>query len=359
MAHDPLIGAIVAAQSRCQGYLCPNWAMDVSRYDTIRYQDTEQFEYTLSENLPLGPTSEREFETYTAYSESSRLFASVAADYSVGGVDSYWMHKISNDILSTIPVYTNVMIAHADTSPDNPGTTHVVRILFAPNDQLVALFSDGTIHNVDLENKNYNQIGSLYSTFTSNSHLSMTYAHVFDGNTLKSFVLNNEDGNTYLVKVDFVSTNTITVSQPLKITYLKGMELVTPINALMISSNDNEPLQLTVVLAGSFDQINYVNETTGEVIALLTNMYESAMAVFECYESTKDCDFWTTAGYDRLNHLLYIQAHVHDSSGTSSTTMLKVGFTQSKINQQWYPYVNTAMWPMNFGYSGYQYVAMV
>lgn len=356
-AHPPLTGAVVAVQSRCQGFQCPNWAMDVSRYDTIMYADTEQFEYTLNENLPLGPTSERGFETYSAYSKDSRTFVSVAADYSVGGVDSYWMHTINDAVNGTTPLKTNVMVAHPDATPDHPGSMKLARILLGPNDRLVALFNDGSIHDVDLDTQSYTRIASLYER-VSFSKPSMTYAHVFHGSVLKSFIM-DPNGGTYLVKIDF-SADTLTATDPLTIKYIPHMDFgMTPINALVTATNPAMEPQLMVIITGSFDQLQYVNEETGELIDTISNLFETTVpALFACYESTKDCDFWRTAAYDEDNNLIYVQAHTVDGQGTQSTTMLKIGFTQSKVNGVWYPYVNTAMWPMSFGYSGYQYATI-
>ena len=70
-SHPPHTGAIIAAQLRCEGYLCPNWALEFSRYDTVLYPN-EQFEYLLEEALPLGPTSQRSFHSYTTYDDSTR-----------------------------------------------------------------------------------------------------------------------------------------------------------------------------------------------------------------------------------------------------------------------------------------------
>ena len=51
--------------------MCPQWAFDFSRYDTIQYVN-ETFEYLLHEALPLAPTAERMFHSYTAYDEATR-----------------------------------------------------------------------------------------------------------------------------------------------------------------------------------------------------------------------------------------------------------------------------------------------
>ena len=50
---------------------------------------------------------------------------------------------------------------------------------------------------------------------------------------------------------------------------------------------------LTVFWTGNFDQVNFVDETTGKQTSIINSMTEmSVPAMLECFESTKDCDFW-------------------------------------------------------------------
>ena len=101
----------------------------------------------------------------------------------------------------------------------------------------------------------------------------MIIAHVFDGSVLKSFLRDTEN-NSYLVKLD-LSTTPLTVTKPvLLISYLKvGYNEETPINAFMSSTNPAMKPTLTVFLYGSpasgFDQINFVDEETGVMTAIV------------------------------------------------------------------------------------------
>ena len=353
-AHNPLTGCIVGTQLRCEGNHCPNWAFDVSRYDTIMYKDTEQFEYVLNENLPLGPTSERSFNMHSAYSPKTRNYVSVAADYYVDGVDSYWISTINDYANESTPVFSNVILAHPDATPDHPGSISLQRIVTLSDERTIAIFNTGEVHLVDVKGQRYSLLTDISKT--AKFAALMTDAHAVDGNVLKSFIMDANEG-IYLVTTDF-SGSVPTISEPVLITMVQGANRETPINALMMSPDDSVAPRLTLILHGVFDQINYVDEKTGIQTPIISNlMDEQVPSIFACYEGTKDCDFWRNAAYDEENHLLYFQAH-DMSSGTASTTMLKMGFTVSKVNGEWYPYINTAMWPMNFGYGGYQYVTI-
>lgn len=140
-------------------------------------------------------------------------------------------------------------------------------------------------------------------------------------------------------------------------TNVQGANFETPINAFMLTTHDGDTPKLVVLLTGKFDQINYIDEITGVMTPIESNLMESGSALFSCYESTKDCDTWRTSAFDKDNHILYFQAHVVDSMGTQTVSMMKMGFTQSKVNGLWYPYINVAM-SMNFGYAAYQYVTI-
>ena len=65
-----------------------------------------------------------------------------------------------------------------------------------------------------------------------------------------------------------------------------------------------------------------------------------------------------TSAFDPYTHSLYLQLHVDDGSGTFTNSICKIGFTESKLTGNWYPYINVVQWPMNFGYSGYQFATI-
>jgi len=67
---------------------------------------------------------------------------------------------------------------------------------------------------------------------------------------------------------------------------------------------------------------------------------------------------YRTSAVDPYNHMLYFQLHIDDGSGTFTESLCKIGFTQSKLSGEWYPYINTAMWPMQFGYSAFQFATI-
>ena len=60
-------------QLRCQGYLCPQWAVDISTEQYI-HQVGVEVETWMQEALPLAPTVERSQLMLSAYDASTRIF---------------------------------------------------------------------------------------------------------------------------------------------------------------------------------------------------------------------------------------------------------------------------------------------
>ena len=68
---------------------CPQWALDVTRYDPVKKVGVE-YTFDLAELLPLAPTQYRSGLLRTSFDALSRIYSVVAADYPEVGVDSFW-----------------------------------------------------------------------------------------------------------------------------------------------------------------------------------------------------------------------------------------------------------------------------
>lgn len=69
--------------------MCPQWALDVTRYDPIRKVGVD-YTFDLAELLPLAPTAQRSGYLRTSFDASNRIFTVAAADYPEAGVDAVW-----------------------------------------------------------------------------------------------------------------------------------------------------------------------------------------------------------------------------------------------------------------------------
>ena len=250
-----------------------------------------------------------------------------------------------------------VLIPHPDASTSNAGNMRATKIFTVAGGITFALFGDGSLHQVDLANQKYISLGG---SILSDVKYSLTTAHVLDGTTLKSFIV-DAHGNNYLVKTD-VSSNPVKVGTPLKVANIQGqVGTQTPVNAHMFTIPDGSSApRLLVISHGNFDNIKFVDETTGESTSIINSMTSdevSQPAELQCNSGSKDCDFWQTSAYDPVGNALYFQAHYLESTNDDLDTTVSIyGLTFSKQAAGWFGYMTIGISPMLFGYEAYQFV---
>ena len=166
-------------------------------------------------------------------------------------MDTIWKSTINAYANATTPLVTNLLLAHPDALSNYPGNLKVNRVLSGPNGRTISIFNDGSIYEIDTNDKKYNLLGNLFAQITEDIIApSVADAHVFDGTTLKSFIMDSK-GNSYLVRVDF-SVSPLVASVPLFVIPVKGINNPeTPLNAFMLSMHEGEPEKLAVIL-GAF-----------------------------------------------------------------------------------------------------------
>ena len=132
---------VVGAQLRCSGFMCPQWALDVTRWDMV-VGDGENPEWQLIELLPVAPTWQRMPNIFTDYDASTRMYTVCVQSYPAPGVDTFFQVQISDDISGARMVSNNVIVAHPDTSSNQPGSMSLVRMFDSPdpNGGIVAIF---------------------------------------------------------------------------------------------------------------------------------------------------------------------------------------------------------------------------
>jgi len=340
--------------------MCPQWALDVSRWDPIRQIGVE-FQYDLSEALPLAPTAQRSFLSYTTFDASSRIYTAVATDYPEEGIDSYWQVQINGAVNGSTPIVSNVMVPHPDASPNNPGTMTLMNLKQLSDSRILAVFMDGSVHTLDLTNQKYNKVASLIPSGASASDMILTNAHAVDGVKLKSFLVDAKQ-KSYLVVTDF-SVSPATVTQPLYVTPIPGQPgKEIPLYSLMMpkGTSDATP-QLVLFMHGNFDSVSYVDETTGlqtPLFASLSDDMVTTPSFIYCDQNTKDCDLWNTIAYDPVGNNIYFQSHTSDSDeDVPEANIMEIAWTQSAIDKDYYPVVWSVNQPMQFGYMAFQWVS--
>jgi hypothetical protein len=376
--------------------LCQDWSLEVSRYG-IERNSILSFELFFNlcsprnvlsgrrshpplkgaQLLPAAPTADRDFfKLFTAFHEPSRTFYVVAAGYPEKEVDTIWAMVISDDVTSAEQKF-NLTVARP--SPNDDGLMFdeglpddylgrkaypLVRVLHANESGLLAVFVDGRVTRIDLENVTHSRLAKL--------PMRQTDAHVVDGGILKSFVV--DDDFAYLVTTDLA---TGTVSQPLLIKPLDRIESafyrpMTPIACHMMKDPTSGASKLVLLMQGDADYIAWLDESTGDQEIILdfkvgldfgspdavTKLYCDANAE-ELYPMNHfDCDFWTTSAVNANEPALYLQAHqttIDAVEWAPVATMFKIGWDFNETSGNFDMYSIALDWPgFTYGHAGYQ-----
>jgi hypothetical protein len=169
-----------------------------------------------------------------------------------------------------------MMLGHPDASAGTPGSIHLVKLLPGPNGRTLGIFSCGGIVEVDTVNKQYLKLGNLFGS-GGNAGYTVTDAHVVDGNSLKSFVKNNIDGETYLIVSDLSNAAAVTAGSLVLVQRPDGYRgTETPVAAHMFTVPGTSSARLMLLESGGFDYFEFVDETTGAVTLELRNLADSS-----------------------------------------------------------------------------------
>ena len=180
---------------------------------------------------------------------------------------------------------------------------------------------------------------------------------------LKSFLTSQDETKSYLVTFD-LSTNKATAPVVLQPVQGGGKGYEIPTNAHIIDDGQGTGTNvLALIMAGQFDQIIQVDETTGAQNPLIfsitegTDINEEFPAILYCDENTKDCDMWTTSAYDPTTKQIYIQAHYIDPEDVYWTMIYKQNWLEYTAQDGMFAFFSPVCY-MDFGYHGYQFVTV-
>lgn len=361
-------GAIVAAQFMCNAPCGSNWYLTISRTNLYNQVGVET-NTMLQELLPPAPTAVREFETFTSYDETSRQFAVVAADFPKATQATLWVSTINNAVDQTTPVYTEVVVQYPDSTspfPLNDVPLKLSRVLFVGStDHLIAIFTNGEIHRLDLASGSFKLLARLNSDeqLLSTEYPHATWSHVFDkeSKVIRSVVTGGV--NAYLLQTDLA---TFTVSDRISLTMPKGITSgfspETFINAHMVRENSTLPYRLMVSLESltnvGFDEYTFVDTTTGVMGGANAgdNLMEDNI-LLDCSESAKTCDKWQVSAFDPETNRLFFQGH-DVTSDVPTLSLYTLQFFYYEVQKQWGVVIDINM-ALSYGYTGFQFVPFV
>jgi hypothetical protein len=319
----------------------------------------------LIELLPEAPISTRSFETFTSFNEATRELVTVGADYPRTASATFWTSKLANDLSSaTASAVNNVEIAYpAATSPFPLNVLHLklTRIFHSADGTLFGVYENGEIHIIDLVNKQSKMVVRMTSDdrLLGVEYPTATWAHAYDPdtNTLSSVFMGGV--NAYYVQTNLA---TMKVSDWVQMAMPQGANSgfspETFVNAHIMKPYPGASSEFVVLLESfaelGFDQINYVNVTSGQMIPWEFNLMEYNIE-FSC-GNVMECDKKRNSAWDPVGQMLYFQAH----DATDKTSLLnRMGWTTSVLDSSYYPYVNPALDPFTFGNGGFIFIQKV
>ena len=263
-------------QFMCKAPCSQNWYLTISRTD----YDTGK-NIALQILTPKDDVSARSFETYSAYDSETRTFVVAAADYPQAGGATFWISTINDDITSTTPIYSDVYIKYPDSSspsPLNVAPLRLSRIHHLGESRILAVFTNGEIHSLDIANKAFKVRARLNTDdqLLSEAYPHATWSHVYDkeNNALWSVVTAGTPA--YLQKTDMttfeVSSRTqmhLPKSLKFDMNLQNSFSPETFLSAHVVKVNSTAPSQLMVTLESlddvGFDLITFLDTTTGDL----------------------------------------------------------------------------------------------
>ena len=326
----------------------------------------------LQQYLPPANTVERGFKAFTAFDKDTKIFTTVAADFPTPHTMTIWTSSISGSDVSSVkatPVLNGVKVAYPAASSPAPldfVPLKLSQIVNAPNGALLAVFTNGEVHSLDVEG---GKLTLLHKLISDEKALSVdnptTYgSHTFDFDRNGLWSVVSAGMYAYVVFTDF-KTGTVGEWRQLDANMKMdpGKEAVTTdfspewfINAFIADFNDGNGNQLMVELQSvsddiGFDLMTFVNTTSGLLTGPVYNMMNYNI-VLQC--KSYQCDTDRTSTFDPVGKTVYFQGHSM-ASGQQGTLTLSALAPQTLPNGKPSYYVTTTNPALPNGHAGFQY----
>lgn len=173
----------------------------------------------LQQLLPESELALRELETFSSYVDSTRMYTVAIADYPEQGKGTFFVSQINDDITAATPKYESLVIPYPSSSspyPINVDKLHMSRVINGPNDVTLVLFTNGEVHQLDLDNKMFKKVTNLLSDadLLSTEFPHNSWSQVYDSATNTLFSVITSSDNAYLIQTNM---NTLATSPKLKL----------------------------------------------------------------------------------------------------------------------------------------------
>ncbi len=326
----------------------------------------------IQEYLAPAPEVERNFDVFTAYDKDSKTYSTVAVDFPTRGTLTVWTSSISGTdagSMKATPILSGVQInvpLPSGPAPLNINPLKLSKVVSGPNGGLLAIFTNGEVHVLDVNNKQFTLLHKLISDERALAvdHPTTRHGHVFDSERNGLWSIVSGGMFSYVIFTDF-KTNSVgewlQLDANMKLD--PGANAVTTdfspewfINAMMVDAGDGKGNQLMVEIQSvsddvGFDLLTFVNTTSGLLNGPVYNLMNYEI-VLQC--QSYNCDTQRNSAYDPVSKSVYFQGHSESISTAGNIVIGALGFDILKNGMPsyyvWQPNPNA-----DFGYVGYQY----
>lgn len=319
----------------------------------------------IQELLPSGIKASRNFESFTAYDESSRTISVAAVDFPSVSSCTLWQSVISGDATTTTPVVVAKEIkfpVSRSPAPLNVAHLKFSRLIVGPSSTLFAVFTNGEVHEINLEEGTFSFKYALVSDELQLgvTHPYLTAGHVYDrdADTMWSIAMGASDA--FLMSSSLKSGNVsswTTMAMPQGDNSGFSPETVTNMHLVKVDSGPAKVMVLMESLHNvGFDQVSFLDTTTGQLDCKECNLMSEGIE-FMCQDDINACDLWRVSAWDPVNKQLYFQGHGATEDDAGTPLMVVMGF-DTAVNGAltwWTNVIN----PLQFGLSGFQFVQTV
>jgi len=323
------------------------WALDVTRQDTTDRPGEKQ-ELKFQNLVPMTPGNVSSKQTFTAWEPITRTYYTTASNGD--GTTWLWATGIANDVNSSKPLGGPVKFS-------NPSLISVQCALEIWNNNgvlvLLAIYKEGVILQVDPATG----ATTVFATIIDSTRVLST-AVEFESQSENLYVITaSVQGvpNRQMLTLNLSTRKTSSIA----LAALRDNDQMTmyPFNMVWLSKLQT----LLVFWTGNFDQIIYTEPHSGMTSYAIDNLAyipsPSGQFEFETDDYLEMDDTWSNSCVDSVKQLVFFQCSDFDpETGFFTTTLCEVPiFDTAKLMD----YVNTAIWPMTYGYAGMQCVQVV
>lgn len=289
---------------------------------------------------------------YTAFDPVSRLYFTTAANGTTRLSNWLWATNISKDVETGTPVCPPVTFDYFEVDAKVLGlrAVNVNGVV-----QVLVIYATGEVFSVDYKTGKTTSAGRL----ADGTNYIVTPAIAHDPKTKRIYAITQASEGQPNRNVSTLDLTTGVLSS----VSLQALKFEKPFEEDPFSMVWVDSLQVLLQFqTGPFDQLKYVNPTSGEQSWAFFDLsqFDGTQGHFEILANQHggvNDDTWQQMFVAPEQKLVYFQCSDVDPEGGDYDTALCMGPIYDKIRE--FDYVNPAVEPFQYGYAGFQYVPVL